>query len=177
MTEQEIQQLLAKQEALITGQAQIITALSALTHQTEQLVAGLKQESDRTRQETRAVVVTLAALKDEITSLAGNIGAITHTQASYTSTLQQISGEQQALVQEMRHIAEPTGQTIANLEQVMRGVWGAANQTVLMLGTLPTRMQANLDSILQAHTAAAQTMQQASQALAAAAERLKKTLP
>jgi hypothetical protein len=139
------QALLGMEQTLVAEQQNAVAAQVSLKTEVVQAINVMTQRLAT----ISGPVGTLGALKDETQQLVGHFANLTQSQREYVETLKLLSNEQGRMVREMAQLAQPTGQAISNLEHVMRGVWGAANQTVLMLATIPDKLKDHMDAALR----------------------------
>jgi hypothetical protein len=158
-------ELSKKQDTMITNMGGVVGGLNNFKTGVETAINGLTSSMAGVSQSTRDAVDTLTVYKDETVKMVGMLAQISQYQANYYAALQQLNTEQQALVNDMKQIAQPSAQAMANLSSVMLGVWTEANKTVQLLGSVPARLQQSIDPVLQDHKMAAQSLSQAAQAL------------
>jgi len=170
-----LQTIQARQETLINTQSQmvaeqtkILPGLESLRQAAQQSIITIEQDMLKLGQRADDVVVTLGVAGKEVENLVQRIDTLSTRQEGYVDALKQMQQDQQLMVTNFAALAGSMANAInqlPSLQITMQGVWAEANNTVRLMGTLPARVQANIDSLLNAHQLAAGELVQGSRTL------------
>ncbi len=160
--------LLDKQSQMVAEQGKILPGLDALRQGVEQSIVKLEQDVRGLGQRADNVIVSLDIAGKEIVNLVQRIDALSTHQEGYVDALKQMQQDQQMMITNMAGLAGSVANAVnqlPTLQAAIQGVWTEANNTVRLLGAVPTTVQKGLDSLLSAHQLAASDLTMGSRTL------------